>query len=272
MMLAPSDQAIADRYHQTLPHATLLVSEEGLDGQALSDWWAAATPSDISVIVPEEGKQQISIQQIRALTATMRTYVARRRVVIIRPAHAMTEEAQNALLKSLEEPLANTHFILETTRAGLLLPTIVSRCQFVQLHRTSPAQDASMLDAAALSEQERRQVQFLGSGRPALLRQLIADPEVRQQYQALATDAKQLLQATNYPALETVMRHSRDRHTALAFISMILTLVRAQAKARGMTPGLLALTEAATEAERALLANGHVRLTLLHMVSSANMV
>ncbi len=50
------------------------------------------------------------------------------RVVIIEDAHLMNDQAQNALLKSLEEPPDRVIFILTTSDPGKLLPTIISRC------------------------------------------------------------------------------------------------------------------------------------------------
>jgi DNA polymerase-3 subunit delta' len=55
----------------------------------------------------------------------------RARVFIVRDAERMNEDAQNALLKTLEEPPALTRLILVTSSAGRLLPTIRSRCQRV---------------------------------------------------------------------------------------------------------------------------------------------
>ena len=54
------------------------------------------------------------------------------RFIIINPADSLNRNAQNALLKALEEPPAKTHFILITTQAGSLLPTIRSRCMVMQ--------------------------------------------------------------------------------------------------------------------------------------------
>jgi DNA polymerase-3 subunit delta' len=53
--------------------------------------------------------------------------------VVIDDAHEMTEQAQNALLKSLEEPPATSHVFLVTASPQSLLPTIRSRCQLVSL-------------------------------------------------------------------------------------------------------------------------------------------
>ncbi len=53
----------------------------------------------------------------------------RRKIYIIDEAHMLTDQASNAFLKTLEEPPAHVIFILCTTEAEKILPTIVSRCQ-----------------------------------------------------------------------------------------------------------------------------------------------
>jgi DNA polymerase-3 subunit gamma/tau len=63
--------------------------------------------------------------------------VARRKVYIIDEVHMLTKEASNALLKTLEEPPPHVVFILATTEAQKLLPTILSRCQRFDFHRYS---------------------------------------------------------------------------------------------------------------------------------------
>ncbi len=62
---------------------------------------------------------------------------ARRKVYIIDEVHMLTKEASNALLKTLEEPPPHVVFILATTEAHKLLPTILSRCQRFDFHRYS---------------------------------------------------------------------------------------------------------------------------------------
>ncbi|MGB2271827.1 MAG: hypothetical protein ACPH15_02290, partial [Pseudomonadales bacterium] len=51
------------------------------------------------------------------------------KVCVISPAEQMNENAANALLKILEEPPANTYFLLVAHHASKILPTIISRCQ-----------------------------------------------------------------------------------------------------------------------------------------------
>ncbi len=78
----------------------------------------------------------IKIAQVRALreTLSMKPYEAKRRVVIITDAHAMSPSAGNALLKILEEPPDRTILILTAPQRADLLPTIVSRCQLVRFN------------------------------------------------------------------------------------------------------------------------------------------
>ena len=77
----------------------------------------------------------IPIERLRELKrqAQMRPVEGRRKVFVLREADRMLELQQNALLKVLEEPPPDTHFILTTARPQALLPTIVSRCLRVSL-------------------------------------------------------------------------------------------------------------------------------------------
>ena len=76
----------------------------------------------------------ISIDKIRKLKYEMGfpPVAGKRRVVIIIDADKMTHEAANSFLKTLEEPQAQTSFILNTARSSALLPTIRSRCQSIR--------------------------------------------------------------------------------------------------------------------------------------------
>ncbi len=78
----------------------------------------------------------IPVDEIRYVISQVgqHTFVGGRRVVIIERADKMNQPAQNALLKTLEEPLEDTVFLLLTDALELLLPTIVSRCRALKLH------------------------------------------------------------------------------------------------------------------------------------------
>jgi DNA polymerase-3 subunit delta' len=81
-------------------------------------------------------KKEISISQIKELqrSAGLQPYEGKHRVFIIDGAEYLNEESANCLLKTLEEPPPNVLFILLTVNDNRLLPTIVSRCQRVELY------------------------------------------------------------------------------------------------------------------------------------------
>jgi hypothetical protein len=64
---------------------------------------------------------------------TLRPYNSPKSVGIIRNAHTLTPDAQHALLKTVEEPPPHAHIIIETENPSVLLPTILSRCQYTDL-------------------------------------------------------------------------------------------------------------------------------------------
>lgn len=85
-------------------------------------------------------KKQITIGQIRELqqTAALLPYEGRARVFIIDGAEHLNEDSANCLLKTLEEPPPQVFIILLTLNDGMLLPTIVSRCQRIELVPAPP--------------------------------------------------------------------------------------------------------------------------------------
>ncbi|MFH1215208.1 MAG: DNA polymerase III subunit delta' [Pseudomonadota bacterium] len=89
---------------------------------------------DLLEIFPQ-GTSAIKIDQIRELkkVLTYPPFEARFRVVLIRDIHLTMrrKEVTNSLLKTLEEPPADTIFILTGDEAGDILPTILSRCQII---------------------------------------------------------------------------------------------------------------------------------------------
>src|SRR5262245_16504485 len=90
---------------------------------------ARETHPDVLVVEPGDNGN-IKIEQVRDVVdrAGYRPFEGRRRVVIIDEADALMPQAQNALLKTLEEPPSSSVFLLITSRPDALLPTVLSRC------------------------------------------------------------------------------------------------------------------------------------------------
>ena len=109
---------------------------------------------DVIVVTPGKplspdvrtGMQSIPVDEIRYVLSLVgqHTFTGGRRVVIIEQAEKMNPQAANALLKTLEEPLPDTIFLLLTDAPELLLTTIISRCRALKLH---PWPDETVLKA-----------------------------------------------------------------------------------------------------------------------------
>jgi DNA polymerase III subunit gamma/tau len=111
--------------------------------------------SGISLDVLEiDGASNNSVDQVRELRDNVRFAPVRGRykVYIIDEVHMLTQQAFNALLKTLEEPPQHVIFVFATTEPHKVLPTILSRCQRFDLHRIPPRVIAEHLNFIATQE------------------------------------------------------------------------------------------------------------------------
>lgn len=118
----------------------------------------AGSYPDLHLIRPED-KPSISIEQIRILLQSLALspyYATGTRTVIVDQADLMTIEAQNALLKLIEEPPPRTLVILVAERLQLLLPTVRSRAMTVYFPATAEAIDSVIADNGELGESAAR--------------------------------------------------------------------------------------------------------------------
>lgn len=90
---------------------------------------------DLIELVPAEKKERIGIDQVREVirVAQFSAVRAKRKVCMIPRAEALTPEAANALLKTLEEPPRDLAFVVLAEHPNDLLPTIVSRCRAIRV-------------------------------------------------------------------------------------------------------------------------------------------
>lgn len=140
--------------NKKIPHAIIIEGDKGLGKKTLAKFLAKAclceentpclnckschlidvgTHPDCQILEPE--KSTIKVEKIRELRleAFMTPMQSNGRVFVINDAHTMNLNAQNALLKVLEEPPKNVTFILLTKSASSLLETIRSRCVLLTL-------------------------------------------------------------------------------------------------------------------------------------------
>ncbi|MDR3492936.1 MAG: DNA polymerase III subunit delta' [Gammaproteobacteria bacterium] len=167
------------KQNQRLAHALLFLGQDGIGMQEfalafanailcsqpneLGNWCRACqachllhagTHPDLIIIEPEKAGQKISVDQIRDIIKSVNetTLQGGYRIVVINPSTSMNTNAANALLKSLEEPVNNTLFILISDE-GLRLPaTIMSRCQKIVFAKPTHTQAVQWLQAQLKNE------------------------------------------------------------------------------------------------------------------------
>jgi DNA polymerase III subunit delta' len=114
---------------------------------------------DLFLAEPEGATLTLKIERVRDLVREIdaRPFEAASRAILIDDAHTMTEQAQNALLKSLEEPPPTSHVFLVTPSPQTLLPTVRSRCQTLRLGPLPAALlEATLAERLSLSPAEAR--------------------------------------------------------------------------------------------------------------------
>lgn len=166
----------------------LLCEQPVADGSACHtcqacQWMSAGTHPDartLGLVAGDDGKvsTQIPVDAVRALAGFLSVAGHRggRRVVLIDPAQAMNGIAANALLKSLEEPGEGVTFLLITERPEMLLPTIRSRCQQIELPAPSLTEAQDWLLGASGCSAEQARGWLAASGGAPLHALALAEP------------------------------------------------------------------------------------------------
>ncbi|MFD2166548.1 AAA family ATPase [Thalassotalea euphylliae] len=183
-----------------LPHALLLSGSKGVGKKHLAEWLArlilcqtpirngnvdsqacghckhcllinSGTFPDLKSL---ESNDNIGVDDIRSVTRFLETtaQIGQSKVVVISQIEHMTVAAANALLKTLEEPNVGNVLILSTDNIDLILPTIVSRCQRVDIrpnnqqltaeqHENHPFANASYLPELSDFESKKNHDQLV---------------------------------------------------------------------------------------------------------------
>ena len=174
---------------------------------------------DVHHLHPND-KNAITVDAIRALSAKLglSRHEAPYKIVAIHTADAMAPAAQNALLKTLEEPTADTLFFLMTQRPKAMLTTIRSRCLLVRLAPGAPAQHEAALEASQIDPALWPLLVPVCAGQPALA-QTFAEQDVAAAWQTL-----QSLAGGSSPPTE-VFKVAADYGAARPMCDMLLALI-----------------------------------------------
>lgn len=145
---------------------------------------------------PEE--TQIKIDPVRALqrALSLSAIEARWRAALLVDFHEASPEAQNALLKTLEEPASGVVLLLTARQADDLLPTIVSRCEVLGLRPVPREEIERALTERGVESEQARLLAAIAGGRPGEALHLAADPTRLSERREQVEDFRQLLEAS----------------------------------------------------------------------------
>lgn len=168
----------------------------------------AGTHPDWYSLAAEKGKSSLGIDAVRGVTEKLYHHAQQggAKVVWLPDAAQLTEAAANALLKTLEEPPANTWFFLSSREPQRLLATLRSRCFL--WHLTPPDESSSLRwlqKERPVAQDDALTALRLSSGAPAAAQALLAEAQWKQRQllcstlaQALQQDVLSLLPVLNH--------------------------------------------------------------------------
>lgn len=186
---------------------------------------AARTHPDFVLIEPDRelANPQIKIEQIRELEQQIvyRPLISPRKIYLVDEADRMTLGAANALLKTLEEPAAQSLFLLVSGRPAALPATVRSRCQAIRFVPPARIQvEAALIARRNLPPDDAHFLSMIAQGRIGLaFRTDVAHMRKQQEDFAALTSAKALRSISTLLTMAETLHKSDRGPEALEWIA-----------------------------------------------------
>lgn len=168
------------------------------------------------LIIGEAADEEFGIVKVRSiehfLSLKIPSLKSFNRVLLINRAEDLSIEAQNALLKTLEEPPIGTLIILSASHSQSILPTIRSRATLIALHRPTKRQLEVWFMKRGFDKPAIGRAYVMAAGLPGLMTAILESS----QHQLLAATslARELLSLNVFERLQKVDELSKDRELA----------------------------------------------------------
>jgi DNA polymerase-3 subunit delta' len=185
-------QIINSIKQERFSHAHIIVGEDGIGKSYIAretairilDKIENKQYADIIEFNLLKGKKSIGIDEIKNIIAetTKKPYEGNKKVIIVYNADKMTETAQNAFLKTIEEPPKGIFIILLCEKLESILDTIKSRCQTYKLNRLSEKEMTEFVNIkfSHLSEKELKAVIAFSDGIPGRAEKFVNDSSLKE--------------------------------------------------------------------------------------------
>jgi DNA polymerase-3 subunit delta' len=280
--LHPNTKSAIDQFIARPGHALLLTAPQGAGKMTLARRIAGSLlgvePGKldghpyVKIVESEKGKT-ISVESVRdAIHFTTLRPVATgdiTRIIIIENGQLMTAQAQNALLKTIEEPPLGTLIIITAIGERTILPTIRSRVQHLSLCLPDPEILQGFFQAQGYGSAAIKKAILMSGGLPGLMHALLETDTTHPLYTATNT-ARDILQKTTFERVAMVDEIAKQRQLwsdALFILGqMAATALRQNTNNETTTRKWQRILRAVHEAEEQTASNAQAKLVALHFM------
>lgn len=185
--------------------------------------------SDFFPIEKQEGDRDIKVEAIRELTRSLSLtpLEAKFQIALIRNFEEASEQAANALLKTLEEPNRSVVICITATDTDSLPATITSRCEVLRLRPVPAARLAAQLAAGLdIESAQAHLLASLSDGRPGMALRLHEEPAGLEQRSEWLDEADLMLTSNRVQRFAYADRVSKDRQTLSRLLMVWLSFWR----------------------------------------------
>lgn len=184
---------------------------------------------DLSIVAPEPEGGIIKVAQVRELqhTLSLTPYESKYRVALLLDFQLANPNAQNALLKTLEEAPQKVILLLTADAAYSLLPTIASRCEILRLRPVAvETLEEALVNRWQLPVEQARLYAHLASGRPGMALQMAQDPDLLDKRNASLQELLRLLPANRRERFASAENLARNRDQLRLMLQVWLSFAR----------------------------------------------
>lgn len=272
LIINPTSEKNILKLAKHLPQSLLLTGNNGVGLSSVAKYFAELRNVKPIITLPEKDEKIdiengiINVDIMRRLYEDTRTKPRGDSLIIIDYADRMTNQAQNAFLKLLEEPGEGTYFILACHSVSKLLPTILSRVEKIQIKNITRSQSEELLNQLKVTDKTKRsQILFMAEGLPATITNLANDDKLFEKNSQIVCDARELIRGNQYQKLLIIQKYKDNRTGALDLLINMTKILKLSLNSNPQ-PEAINRLDVILNAYDQIESNGNIRLVLASTV------